>query len=138
MRELAKISWILVATALIGLGNVSTVRADESTVVVARVPFAFIVGDAHLPAGDYTVKKNDLDGTALLSIAKTDGRQLVYAVTFASSRDSSSQPELVFKKFANQYFLARVVPQDGNGREIVLTPSIMEHELLTSGQGLSR
>ena len=35
----------------------------------------------------------------------------------------------MFEKFGNQYFLARVVPEAGDERAIVLTPSIMEREL---------
>jgi isoleucyl-tRNA synthetase len=40
------------------------------------------------------------------------------------------EPELVFERFDNQYFLARVVPGDDSEREIPLTPARMEHEIV--------
>ena len=51
-------------------------------------------------------------------------------LTNASSTERApAKAELVFEKFGDQYFLARVVPQAGDERAIVLTPSIMEREL---------
>ena len=38
----------------------------------------------------------------------------------------------MFEQFAGQHFLSRVEPGDGDGREILLTPAIMEHELVTT------
>ncbi len=129
MKKLTlKISGIAFAIAAIAIGSASTAGADER--LVAKVPFAFIVGDMRLPAGDYVVK-NMSDDSGVMAIVSADGRQFVYAMTIASSSDTpAAQPELVFEKFRNQYFLARVVPTDGGEREIILTPSIMEREIV--------
>lgn len=126
-----KISAIVLTTAAIAAGDATIARADNQ--VVAKVPFAFIVGDRRLPAGDYVVK-NMFDDLDVLAIASADGRQIVYTATTPSSDSRAAQPELIFEKFGDQYFLARVVPQYGGEREIVLTPSIVEHELLKSAR----
>lgn len=127
-RLMPNISWIVITTAAIAVGGASTARADER--IVAKVPFAFIVGDRQLPAGDYVVKEA-IDGSGVLGIANADGRHLALTMTIPSSTNTrEGQPELVFEKFENHYFLARVAPQDGDEREIVLTPSIMEREIV--------
>jgi len=54
----------------------------------------------------------------------------VYALTIASSPERSpAHAALLFEKCGQDYFLARVIPQNGDEREIVLTPAIMEREL---------
>ena len=69
----------------------------------------------------------------MLTIASTDGRQTATILTIPSSPDEQvAMPELVFERFAGQHFLARVVRGDGDEREIVLTPAIMERELVTT------
>jgi hypothetical protein len=128
MKQLIlKMSVIVCATAALAIGSASAAQADER--MVAKVPFAFIVGDLRLPAGDYVVKEMS-EGSGVLGIASADGRQFVCALTIASSSDTpAAHDELIFEKFSNEYFLARVVPRDGGEREIVLTPSIMEREI---------
>jgi len=109
------------------LSAASVARADER--IVAKVPFAFIVHGVKFPAGSYTVTESASAG-GVCRIASADGRQAIYVMTHPSSQDrTADKPELLFEKFGNDYFLSRVVPLDGNEREIVLTPAIMEHEL---------
>ena len=126
-----KMSVIVIATAAVMTGSASAARADER--IVAKVPFAFIVGDTQLPAGDYVVERTSGEPD-VLEIASADGRQFVYALTISSSDAQSADPELIFAKFSDHYFLAGVV-HDGGGREIILTPLMMEHEIrLTADQ----
>lgn len=126
-KRTANVSWVFLATSLVIVGSASVARADNET-IVARVPFAFIVGDSRLPAGDYVVKEVS-DAPSVVSIASADGRQFAYTLTIPSSADGTpAQPELVFEKVNNRYFLARVVPGGGIEREIVLTPARTERE----------
>ena len=112
---------------LMTIGAASAARAEER--IVANVPFAFIVHGVKFEAGRYTVTKGASAG-GVCKIASADGRQAIYVMTNSSSADrAADKPELLFEKFGNQYFLSRVVPLDGDEREIVLTPAIMEHEL---------
>jgi hypothetical protein len=112
---------------LMTIGAASAARAEER--IVANVPFAFIVHGVKFEAGRYTVTESASAG-GVCKIAGADGRQAIYVMTNSSSADrAADKPELLFEKFGNQYFLSRVVPLDGDEREIVLTPAIMEHEL---------
>jgi hypothetical protein len=123
-----KVSWVFLAAVLVLAGSASVVRADEE-LVVAHVPFAFIAGDSRLPAGDYIVKEMEGD-PSVIAIASADGRRSVFMLTIASpSIETQTQAQLVFDKVGSLYFLARVMPDGGNQREIVLTPARMEHEL---------
>ena len=115
---------IVFAAAAVTLGSARGARADER--IVTNVPFAFMVGDVRLPAGDYVVK--DLsDGSGVLAIASADGREFTYTLTIPSTvTDREEQPELIFEKLGERYFLARVVPQRGDAREIILPRSAAE------------
>ena len=130
-----KVSWIVLATAAIAVGSASAARADEPIVTNAKVPFAFIVGGVRLPAGDYVVQEM-ADGSPMVAIVSADGQKaaLTLTIRWSSLGEAAAQPELLFEKFGSEYFLARVVPSDGDGREIILTPSMMEHEIVKAAE----
>jgi hypothetical protein len=71
------------------------------------VPFAFVVGGVHLPAGHYHVYHPG-DPYVIL-IEKDDGRAraMAYVHPSASNPDESST-KLVFNKYGDQYFLSQV------------------------------
>ena len=126
----AHVVGMLFAIVLMVGSQASVARADEQ--VTAHVPFAFIVGESRLPAGDYIVKELD-DDPGVITVASTHGHQSIFMLTMTSSpNEKGAKPRLVFEKFDDQYFLARVVRDDGDERAIVLTPSIMEHEVATA------
>ena len=131
-KQVATFVGMFFAVVLMVGAHAAVARADEP--VVAHVPFAFIVGESRLPAGDYIVKELDGD-PGVISIASTARHQSRFTLTLgstSSSGDKPGQPRLVFEKFEDQYFLARVVRDDGDQQEIVLTPAIMEHEAATA------
>ena len=129
-KHSAHVVGMFVAIALMVGTYASVARADEQ--VTAHVPFAFIVGESRLPAGDYIVKELD-DDPGVITVASTHGHQSIFMLTMTSSpNEKGAKPRLVFEKFDDQYFLARVVRDDGDERAIVLTPSIMEHEVATA------
>jgi len=129
-KQRARVLWVSFAIVLVVVSTASVARAEE--LVVAHVPFAFIVGESRLPAGDYIVKEVDSD-PSVISITSADGHQSTFMLTMASSSgELQAQPQLVFEKFDDQYFLARVIRGDGTGREIALTPAIMEREVVAT------
>lgn len=71
------------------------------------VPFAFVVGGVHLPAGHYRVYHPG--DPYLVVIERDDGRAraTVYVHPSATSSDESST-KLVFNKYGDQYFLSQV------------------------------
>jgi hypothetical protein len=129
-KQSVNVLGVFVAIVLVVVFSGSIVRAEER--VVAHVPFAFIVGDSRLPAGDYLVEDVEND-PGVMSITSTDGHQATFILAMvSSSNEMSAQPGLVFEKFEDQYFLERVIGADGDEREIVLTPAIMEREVVAA------
>jgi hypothetical protein len=127
-KQIRKVSGLALATALIAVASASPARADER--VIARVPFDFVAGETHLPAGEYVLKAVSED-LIVWEVTSVDGRQSAMITTIAaSSPGRREEPELVFDKFDNEYFLARVVTVDTDEREIPLTPARMEHEIV--------
>jgi len=119
-------AWIVSAVALMVVAGASPARADET--MVTKVPFDFIVGRAHLPAGDYIVTEN-LD-SGFVSVMSKDGEHNAVVLTNRAEFDEAApQAELVFQRFGGQLFLSRIVSEGHDGREILLTPEIMEREL---------
>jgi hypothetical protein len=136
MKKLTvKASWVVLATAAIAVGSASAARANEPIVTNARVPFAFIVGDVRLPAGDYDVEEMAL-GSPMVAIVSADGKKAALTLTIPWSPlgEAPAQPELRFEKLGREYFLARIVPSEGDGREILLTPSVMEQEIVKAAE----
>jgi hypothetical protein len=125
-KRTLRVSWVVLSTALMAVGTASVARADQ--LLVARVPFDFMVGDARLPAGNYIVKET-FGNPSVVLIESADGRNSVYTLTFAAALDQSdARPELVFEKVDNQYFLKRIDTLDGAERETVRTRAMREHE----------
>jgi hypothetical protein len=126
---------MVAAAIVIATGSASTAWAEED-VVTAKVPFAFHVGDARLPAGDYVVKEVSA-GSDVLLIQSADGRSAFTESTPSSmSKGAAAQPELVFQKVGNQYFLVRVVPVVGDNHEIMLTTLDIERALTRTADKL--
>ena len=125
-KRALRMSWVVLTTVLMSVGTASAARADQ--LLVARVPFAFMVGSARLPAGDYIVKETFGDPSVVL-IESADGRNAAYTLTIPSALDQSdARPELVFEKVDNQYFLKRIDTLDGAERETVFTRSMRGRE----------
>jgi hypothetical protein len=128
MKKLTrKAACAALAVAAILVVGVSRARADEIVVTNLKVPFSFMVGDARLPAGDYTVREASM-GEDVLEIVSTDGHHFALASTIPGTPDRSDKTQLVFRKFGNDYFLSRIA-HEGDEREIILTPHIMEREI---------
>jgi hypothetical protein len=113
--------WTVVAAAAVLLVAAPAARAQDE--VMATVPFDFVVGTARMPAGDYMISEQS-DGVVI----KIDGRrnhQASFALTMSGFIDATfSQPELVFDKSGETYFLERIVVAPGNVRELPLPPAM--------------
>jgi hypothetical protein len=105
------------------LVGASMARADEG--VRATVPFNFTAGNVRLPAGTYQLKATDEAGIVL--IASADGKHSMFVLTIPIAPEKvGAQPELVFERVGQNYFLERIVGFD-EGHEIPLKPALLEH-----------
>jgi len=95
--------------------------AQSGPTVAADIPFDFSVANRTLPAGEYTVKGGPTAGTIL--VRNDDGKGAVSVLAqSAHSNGEAKKAMLVFRRYGNQYFLAKVTYVDGSdGREIMMS-----------------
>src|SRR3954469_12860035 len=97
-------------------GRASAAPADG--VVTAKVPFAFVVNETELPAGDYVLSR-DTRTPDLIEIATAAGRRVALVLTQASSGNrQNEQPQLEFARVGNQVFLSQITLGPGSVRDI--------------------
>jgi hypothetical protein len=100
----------------------------QSSPLICKVPFKFIVGQTSLPSGQYTVQPVSFGSPAII-IQKDDGRGNVITLTNPpqTGQAQDNKGKLVFHKSGNRYFLFQIWHSSGAGRE--LFPSSLEREL---------
>jgi hypothetical protein len=81
-----------------------SVYAQSSAVIVANIPFDFIVRDKTLPAGEYTVTRA---GQGVLLIRSLDCTAKMFFTT-NTVESAKTRDELVFNHTGDKYFLSRV------------------------------
>ena len=69
------------------------------------VPFAFVAGGVHLPAGSYIISHVD---PSLIMIETQDGKARALVYVAIENSNSSTTAKLVFNKYGDQYFMAQV------------------------------
>jgi len=95
---------LFVALAAIGI-------AGLGTTVTANIPFDFSVSGKTLPAGKYIVMRGGSQGTLIIRNVET--KKAAAAITQDADTKMNGQANLEFRRYGNQYFLAKV--SDGNG-----------------------
>jgi hypothetical protein len=94
--------------------------AMAGPVVTVRIPFAFMVRDRMLPAGDYRVERADVDPTVLI----IKGEHGVHSMVITSSVEAHGKDPagdssaLVFTREGNSYRLKDVWEDRDDGQEI--------------------
>jgi hypothetical protein len=99
----------------------------------ANIPFDFMVGGKKLPAGKYIVESDVIQNALAIRSFKT--KQGVMSITQSFNVSAGSKPRLIFHRYGDQYFLAKVVSETG-GRELPKTKAEREaakakHDVLT-------
>lgn len=77
--------------------------------VTANVPFDFMVNGKTLPAGQYTIEPSAANGNTLLIRNREAQQGVIVIAQVCEVGDAKSQ--LVFRRYGNQYFLAKVIGQ---------------------------
>jgi hypothetical protein len=115
-------SSVLVAVFL-GMG-VGSARAQE--MVVAKIPFPFVVTGKEFPAGRYAFSMDDHN---VLLIRSADDRSERFAIVHgAAGRDpAGSEPALVFIHSENEYLLSQLWESDTDGLALAKEPDPSKH-----------
>jgi hypothetical protein len=89
--------------------------------VEVNIPFQFHAGNAKLPAGKYIIRMLDDSDLQVMEITSADGStSALFQVQATEANSEPAKSELIFNKYGNRYFLAKLV-EEGNptGRQVV-------------------
>jgi hypothetical protein len=114
---------------LLSLGVMLASVAYAQTVnVKVNIPFKFVVRDATLPSGEYTIDSLGMTSNAISIRNSNRKTQTLILSHRCESLKTSEQTKLVFHRYGDQYFLAQIWEAGDNaGRE--LTESRREVEV---------
>lgn len=87
------------------------VLAGLSRKLEANIPFDFMVNGKTLAAGQYTVEQGSTQN--VLVIRNWETKQAAAAITHGCEVGADSKPQLIFHRYGNQYFLAKVLSDTG-------------------------
>lgn len=121
---------VTVAVAMVSVlfASVLFVSAMSSEILKVNVPFAFQVGQASLPSGEYVVEIQRASTASALGtkvVVRTLDGKTYQMVTARPAKGANSQATLTFNKYANTYFLA-AVDSYGLGCEVSKTKAEKE------------
>ncbi len=97
---------VVVTLSVIAALSIAGFAAFEKR-VEANIPFDFMVGGEKLSAGKYTVEIAGALKVVMVRNWKT--KRAAGALTHALEVRADSKPQLVFRRYGNQYFLAKVI-----------------------------
>jgi len=79
-----------------------------------NIPFAFHAGNTKLPAGMYRIHMLDNSDLTVMEISSADGStSALFEVQDAEANTTPAKSELIFNKYGNRYFLAKLF-DEGN------------------------
>jgi hypothetical protein len=88
--------------------------------IEVNVPFQFHAGNAKLPAGKYIIHMLDNSDLTVMEISSADGSiSALFEVQDAEANSTPGKTELIFNKYGNRYFLAKLFDEGNpNGSEV--------------------
>jgi hypothetical protein len=85
------------------------------------IPFQFHAGSTKLPPGKYVVHMLDNSNLTVMEISSVDGStSALFDVESVEANSAPAKNELIFNKYGNRYFLAKLFDQENpNGSKVV-------------------
>ena len=125
---------IAVAVALMAAAMAAGQCYAQQPASKADIPFAFQVANQTMPAGEYLIERVSDTHLRAQMIRRTDSSAAVIALTFAAdAKNGKSEPQLLFHKYGNSYFLSEIWTGQGQGRQLL--KSEREKELARETRG---
>jgi hypothetical protein len=106
------------------MGAAASSASAQNTSKVT-IPFAFRVGSALMPAGDYRVQSTD---EHVLWLYNEDGRESALAVATTTSGSTAPAKKLVFNRYGERYFLSAALNAQGENQK-TFSPSKLEQSI---------
>jgi hypothetical protein len=127
---------LMLALTCVAALTALALAAVPATLMTAKIPFAFQVGNKTFPAGTYAVSRASSPGVVILR-NQEDPNKNVAAITHAhSSRTENEKATLQFRRYGNEYFLAKVMPA-GTATNLELQKSRNERETADGAKNLA-
>jgi hypothetical protein len=104
MRKYSRLVTAFAAVA--SFAAIAPALAQQDVRLVARVPFAFAVGEANLPSDTYHLSR--LNGHREMLLLRGDRTGAVVRTDEVRLPRTDSEPSLVFHRYGNQYFLREI------------------------------
>jgi hypothetical protein len=85
------------------------------------IPFQFHAGSTKLPPGKYVVHMLDNSNLTVMEISSVDGStSALFDVESVEANSAPAKNELIFNKYGNRYFLAKLFDQENpSGSKVV-------------------
>ncbi|MBV9498340.1 MAG: hypothetical protein JO138_03095 [Acidobacteriaceae bacterium] len=113
-------------TTLLGLSTISA-YAQSSAPIQAEVPFAFMVQDTTLPAGNYQFTYNSSAQRLLIrGLGQSSEGVFATAVPVTASESSNVSTRLIFKCYDNTCYLEQVSQGGISGNQGLKVPQGVE------------
>ena len=85
------------------------------------VPFQFHAGNSKLPPGKYFIHVLDNSDLNIMEISSADGAtSALFEVCGAEANSAPAKSELIFNKYGNRYFLAKLFDEGNPSGSVVL------------------
>ena len=119
------IRWMALLGMLLGLA-VGMAAAQSTGPLNFIAPFDFVVGDAVLPAGEYTIRVVSIAG--LLSFRSADGAVSAFINSLPLQKTATEDRyRLVFHRYGSHYYVSEIwTPGYRTGRTLIQTPAELE------------
>ncbi|MBZ5548963.1 MAG: hypothetical protein LAO22_13580 [Acidobacteriia bacterium] len=113
---------IALLVVIVGLA-VGMANAQSTEPLTFRTPFAFVVGDRLVPAGEYTVRVVAQPGK--LSFRSADGNVNVFITSLPIQKPGAADKyKLVFHRYGGHYYVSEIwTPGYETGRIMLQHPS---------------
>ncbi len=122
-----KRAFVIASVLALSIMAAAQVALAQDSMVV-NIPFAFVAGNAALPAGEYLVQSPER-GSAVILVNRMIPDASVALVTMpTSARDPQSASKLVFTRYGDRYFLSKIW-KEGYSQGKQLSKSPREKEL---------
>lgn len=112
-----------VLIALAFMLTISPVKAHAQVIgdLDVTIPFQFHAGDAKLPAGKYIIHTVDNSDLTMMEISSADGStSALFEVRDSVANSAPAKSELIFNKYGDRYFLAKVFDEANPNGSAVL------------------
>lgn len=99
---------LLIAVTLLVITGAAMAQTLGSSRIVAQVPFEFVVANKIVPAGEWSVKAENMSST-VLTIQNSDAKLGVFSTAMLDeTKNAAASYALVFKCYGDQYFLSGI------------------------------